>query len=160
MGSHDLLVKRFETAVQVAELKSGEPVSNTERASLEGRSVDPASSSMVSLSNLGTPWSPGSPVVIQGLKGAPQHSGKEGRLIEQLPDEHRWVVQLVGEEKPFKIKEENLKISPRRRQAVLQEGRADASIKEERALQRADQEAKETEWNTKQSEISQVRAHV
>ena len=78
--------------MQAADLKSDVPILNTERASLEGRSADPASSSMISVSNLDTPWSPGSPIVIQGVKGAPQHGEKEGRLVEQMPDEHRLVV--------------------------------------------------------------------
>ena len=90
-------MKRVCTFLQATDLHNGESISNTKCAGLEGRSVDPAS-----------PLSLDSAVVIKGLKGAPQHSGKEGRLIQFLPDEHRWVVQLDGEEQPFKIKEENL----------------------------------------------------
>ena len=96
--------------MQAADLDSDAPMLNTEWATLEGRSADAASSSMISAGGPVTPLSPGSAVVIQGLKGAPQHIGKEGRLIELLPDEDRWVVQLVGEEQPFKIKEENFEL--------------------------------------------------
>ena len=107
--------------------------------------MNPTSPAKISVDDAAVPWSPGSVVVTQGLKGAPQHSGKEGRLIELLPDEHRWVVQLVGEEQPFKIKEENLALSPTGRRAVSTEGLADESANRETTLQITEDAVEEKE---------------
>ena len=145
--------------VQAAKIVCNGLALNTERARLEGRSVDPASPSTISVDDTATPWSAGSVVVTQGLRGALQHNGKEGRLLKLLPEEHRWVVQLVGEEQPFKIKEENLALSPRERQAAFKESWADESTKEEKALQIADDEVKdEKHVNKKHHEVLQVTA--
>ena len=130
--------------LQAAKVVCSGPALHTERTRHEGRSVDPVSPAMISV-DAAVPLSAGSVVVTQGLKGAPQHSGKEGRLIELLPDEHRWVVQLVGEEQPFKIKEENLALSPTGRRAVSTEGLADESANRETTLQITEDAVEEKE---------------
>ena len=50
----------------------------------------------------------GDRVMVQGLKAAAHHNGKKGTLSDWQESDQRWVVLLDNEEKPFKIKPDNL----------------------------------------------------